>query len=87
MNPEKLRASFNQFLRLVQLGFALLFLCMGGMLLFVLVLSLPDIICTLLAGEVAKAFNALIMASAGCALCWLQWRYRHVLYPMLRHEA
>ncbi len=34
MNPEKLRASFNQFLRLVQLGFALLFLCMGGMLLF-----------------------------------------------------
>jgi hypothetical protein len=87
MNIEKLRASFNQFLRLVQLGFALLLLCMGGLLLLVLVLSLPDMIRTLLAGDVAKTFNAFIMASGGCALCWLQWRYRHVLYPMLRHEA
>lgn len=86
MNLEKASTTCGQFSRRVQLGLSLLFLVMGGFLLLGLVFSLPEIVRAVWAGDVVTLRN-LVSAFGGCAACWLQWRYRHWLYPRLRQQA
>lgn len=86
MNLEKASTMRGQVSRRVQLGFSLLFLVMGGLLLLGLVFSLPEIIRAVWAGDVLALRNV-VSALGGCAACWLQWRYRHWLYPRLRQQA
>lgn len=80
-----IKALFRRVNRAVQIGFANLFLAIGGLLLTVLVLQSPELLKGLFSGD-PKALEAIISGLAGVGLCWLQWRYRHVVYPQLRRE-
>jgi hypothetical protein len=86
MNRDSAHVMFGRFSRWVQFGCSVLFLFMGGLLLLGVVFSVPEIVRAVRAGDVAALRNV-ISALGGCGACWLQWRYRHWLYPRLRHEA
>jgi hypothetical protein len=64
---------------------SLLVLVMGGLLFFLLVLSLPAIVRGVLAGDVS-VFGNLLSILAACGVCWLQWHYRRLLYSCLRND-
>lgn len=76
MNWQIVRAGFARFSRWVQLGLSLLILCMGAMFLLAFVLMLPTSFRSLQVRDV-------VMVLGTCGLCWLQWHYRHWLYPRL----
>jgi hypothetical protein len=59
---------------------------MGALLFLVLILLLPDMLKGMLAGDSA-APKAFLMNATAISVCWLQWRYRHVVYPQLRRQA
>ena len=61
----------------------MLFAGMGGMLLATLILQAPDLLEGLFSGD-KNAARTFIGGFAGVGLCWLQWRYRHIVYPQLR---
>ncbi len=84
MNRDSARVMFGRFSRRVQFGCSVLFLFVGGLLLLGVVV--PEIVCALRDGDVAILRDA-VSGLGGCGACWLQWRYRHWLYPRLRHEA
>lgn len=69
----------------VQEGLAGLILFMGALLLVVLALLLPDMLKGMFSGDTA-APKAFLMNVTAIGLCWLQWRYRHVVYPQLRRR-
>jgi len=83
---EQIKAAFRGLNRSFQIGCAVLFACMGGLLLATLILQAPDLLKSLLYGE-KSAVRTIIGSIAGVGLCWLQWRYRHVVYPQLRREV
>lgn len=80
-----IKALLRRVNRAVQIGFASLFLAIGGLLLMVLVLQSPGLLKGLFSGD-PQSLEAIISGLAGVGLCWLQWRYRHVVYPQLRRE-
>ncbi|TWG92111.1 hypothetical protein L598_005000000120 [Mesorhizobium sp. J18] len=80
-----IKALFRRVNRAVQIGFASLFLAIGGLLLMVLVLQSPGLLKGLCSGD-SQSLESIISGLAGVGLCWLQWRYRHVVYPQLRRE-
>jgi hypothetical protein len=77
---DKFRARFTRFNRAVQTGLAALFAVMGVLLCLAFLLLAPD----LLAAE--RPLDALMNGAAAVGLCWLQWRYRHIVYPQLRRD-
>lgn len=78
------KGTFGRVNRAVQTGFSYLFLVMGGLLL-ALILQLPDLLKGLFAGD-QRAAEAMIGCAAGVGFCWLQWRYRYVVYPQLLRD-
>jgi len=77
--------SFRRTNRVFQIGCAVFFLTLGGLLLATLVLQAPSLMNGVLSGDKSAA-ETLISGAAGTGLCWLQWRYRHVIYPQLRRD-
>lgn len=64
-------------------GFAALFLAMGALYVGMLLLQAPDILKGIFSGDRASGRVFLMGVTIG-GLCWLQWQYRHVVYPMHR---
>ncbi|APH56978.1 hypothetical protein GbCGDNIH6_8239 [Granulibacter bethesdensis] len=83
---EKITAITRHANRVLQEGLARLILSAGAVLFLVLILLLPDMLKGMLAGDPA-APKAFLMNAAAIGLCWLQWRYRHVVYPQLRRRS
>ena len=82
---EQIKDRARRINRAMQEGLAGLFLVIGGLLLLVLILQSPDLLKGIFSGN-QGASKALLMNGAAIGLCWLQWRYRHVVYPQLRRE-
>lgn len=77
---EKVRDTFVQVNRAFQFGLAALFAVMGVMLALTFVLN-PSWV---FAGD--KPLEGCIQLAGALGLCWLQWRYRHIVYPQLRRD-
>jgi len=77
---EKVRDTFVQVNRAFQFGLAALFAVMGVMLALTFVLN-PSWV---FAGD--KPLGGCIQLVGALGLCWLQWRYRHIVYPQLRRD-
>ncbi|OZI28914.1 hypothetical protein CEG14_23610 [Bordetella genomosp. 1] len=82
---QYLNAAFRHANRTFQIACAVLLLALGGLLLATLVLQAPTLINSSLSGD-ERAVETIIGSTAGAGLCWLQWRYRHVVYPRLRRD-
>lgn len=72
--------------RAIQEGLSALILFLGALLLVILALLLPDMLKGTFSGD-AAAPKAFLTNVAAVGLCWLQWRYRHVVYPPLRRPS
>jgi len=77
---DKFKARFTPINRAVQKGLAALFAVMGVLLCLAFLLMVPD----LLTAE--RPLETIMNAAAAVGLCWLQWRYRHIVYPQLRRD-
>lgn len=77
---DKFKARFTPINRAVQKGLAALFAVMGVLLSLAFLLMAPD----LLTAE--RPLETIMNAAAAVGLCWLQWRYRHIVYPQLRRD-
>lgn len=87
MREEKrqVKGPFRRANRAFQTGRAALLMAIGGLLSATLILQAPTLLQALSHGDTA-ALDAIISDSAGVGICWLQWRYRHWVYPQLRHK-
>ncbi|MVW78081.1 hypothetical protein [Bordetella sp. 02P26C-1] len=75
---------FTERLRLnAEQGFSALFLVMGGLYMAILLLQAREILEGIFSGDMGSG-KLLLMGIVIGALSWLQWRYRHVVYPMHR---
>lgn len=87
MREEKgqIKGSFRRANQAFQAACAALLMVTGGLLLATLILQAPELFQSLLEGDTA-AVDSIISSAAGVGICWLQWQYRHVVYPQLRRD-
>lgn len=81
----QIKDSFRRANEAFQTACAALFMGTGGLLLATLILQAPELFQALFEGDTA-AVDAIISSAAGVGICWLQWQYRHVVYPQLRRD-
>ena len=77
---ETIKTRFHRINRAVQTGLAVVFAVMGVLLALAFLLN-PALF---LAGE--RPLEGILHLAGALGLCWLQWRYRHIVYPQLRRD-
>lgn len=77
---NQLKTNLTRFNRAFQIGFASLFAVIGVLLCLAFLMLAPN----LLSAE--NPLDSIISWAAAIGLCWLQWRYRHIVYPQLRRD-
>lgn len=69
--------------RALQVVLAHLILIIGALLLAIFILQFPKMLTGMFSGDPVWS-KAFLMDVAAIAIAWLQWRYRHYVYPQLR---
>ena len=83
---EQIKAMTRRANRALQEGLARLILLIGALLSLVFIVLLPTMLKGILSGDPAWS-KAFLMDVAAIGISWLQWRYRHLVYPQLRRRS
>ena len=86
MRWEQFRRYAGHVNRAFHTGLSGLLLLIGGVLFILLLPTLPNTLHGLLSGDLG-ALYILVDIIAGLGVYWLQWRYRHAVFPQLRRDS